>query len=399
MERRDFKNRVQDAQRDECARAASALTALFDDEASAVEFVDAHTHLADCQACAGIFQTWKRNRFLLRSVPMPLVPAVLFTRVLLAVRLLHFTKSAAGTSLPSRSLAGTLFHAEARDSSLLAQTVMLSGANPFAARRRSDQTSRLPEMAPLDSSVPLPPAEMQSAILSRTVFAPETFAIQPESGRHGWNLRPALVPALAAFLMFFTGQVRQPEVIESSPAAAVAVERETPSKFVAPLRARRAAAATSVVEGGQDATPNVSVLPALAVVPSEPLPGAATPAVALPTEAFLNATLPFVASHIPAASQPAAFLAPSISSLSEPLHTRGALPGTLVTRHATSAPASAVQPTEVGGDDNAGDPDEVISHVARLSDERPDDVRDVVDEFRAALLAANPEGEDNPAES
>lgn len=395
MERRDFNNQAFEAHRDECARAASALTALFDGQASAVEFVEAQHHLAECQACATLFQTWKRNRFLLRALPIPAVPAVLLTRVLMAVRLLPFSRG--GASLPALPK-GILAQAEARDAALLAHTVMVSGANPFAARRRSDQTSKLPEIAPLDANVPLPPNEMQFEILSRTVFAPEAAALQPEARRHSWNLRPALVPALAAFLMLFTGQVRQPELSKTAPLATVTTQREAPQKSAAPIPARREAAAVPVVFDEEAPQPQAAVLPAVAGVVAEPAVAPIAPAVA-PMEAFVAATLPFVTDHKPVIRQPESRPAPAISSVSEPLHTRGALPGTPVTRHSAPAPASPAQPHEAASDDHADDADEVISHVARLNDERPDDVRDVVDEFRAALLAANPEDEDNPTES
>ena len=197
--------------------------------------------------------------------------------------------------------------------------------------------------------------------------------------------------------MLFTGQVRQPELSKTAPLATVTTQREAPQKSVAPRRARLNTIVSPDVSDDEMMMPSAEVLPDEVVAESAIAP--TVPAVA-PTEAFLAATLPFVTDHKPVIRQPDSRPAPAISLVFEPLHTRGALLGTPVTRQSAPAPASPAQPTEAASDDHGDDADDVISHVARLNDERPDDVRDVVDEFHAALLAANPEGEeDNPTES
>ena len=76
-----------DSLRDECARTALALTALFDGEANVEEALLARTHRDECAQCDFLWQSWNHQNHSLRHISAPVPPALL-TRILTAIRLL-----------------------------------------------------------------------------------------------------------------------------------------------------------------------------------------------------------------------------------------------------------------------------------------------------------------------
>ncbi|MBV9469801.1 MAG: zf-HC2 domain-containing protein [Abitibacteriaceae bacterium] len=71
----------------ECERLATLLTAFFDGEATAEESRLARQHVVQCARCAISWESWKRTRYLLQTTPVPPVPVGLLVRILLACRL------------------------------------------------------------------------------------------------------------------------------------------------------------------------------------------------------------------------------------------------------------------------------------------------------------------------
>ncbi len=63
--------------RDECARTALALTALFDGEANVEEALLARTHRDECAQCDFLWQSWHHQNQSLRYLSAPVPPALL----------------------------------------------------------------------------------------------------------------------------------------------------------------------------------------------------------------------------------------------------------------------------------------------------------------------------------
>jgi hypothetical protein len=73
--------------KDGCESLAPFVMALFDGEASEEQAKRARAHLLMCQTCANRWLDWNRSRDLLRSVTVPAPPTTLMWRVLMACRL------------------------------------------------------------------------------------------------------------------------------------------------------------------------------------------------------------------------------------------------------------------------------------------------------------------------
>jgi hypothetical protein len=415
-------------QRDECVRAALALTALFDGEANAADAKLAREHLEACARCATLWQSWSRYRFLLRRLPVPAAPPALLTRILLAVRLMGVARPGvvAPLSLPHEAEPRGV---EAHDARLLSEVVWLSGANPFAPRRGTRKSAaRIEsprELPPLDPLAPQPPAGLRDEILRRTIGAQaveivETPPVGALKARRAWNFSTVLMPALAAWLIFLSNGW---QVFAPVPRAAQSESRtprvsQSPTKRPAKIAAPRLARALtprvmpSVVEAEamprESAAPDEAVLQILPVVEAEsegaPRPTATAPAAAPAPVAPVSVapapqpapkpTVPVALSvvrHRPAITAASVELRPRRAEWNAPQPAMPDTRGVAWAKIADDRVAAPPAPEVAAENANDGAAAEALEHVTRLSDDRPDDVRNVVDEFRTSLLAANAE--------
>lgn len=439
MTSRDF---YSDDMQDECARAALALTALFDAEASETETRLAESHLESCARCAWLLQSWTQSRYLLRRLPVPEVPPGLLMRVLLAMRLLSFSKrGAAGSALPATNFEPQTI--EARDARLLAETILLSGANPFAPRRpRKTKLCMEPrDLPPLDASLPQPPAELHALILNRTVGSTPSLAVMPVEEleitrkvlhKPFWlmpkSVSASLLPVAAAWLLLLARVPQWAETVNPTTAQAgvsALTSPERPATRVTPqpvshgaVREIKRELASSASEIGapeplaalnathfvsasqrRDNAPAMATsqseetstaLPLSGLQPpkSEPIPVASSPVKPQPQIAKAPHFTPAVSvTPIAWGSRSAVWNAPDVPTAeTRAAQWHGAA------RHAM--PPTALSEERDGADsasDDAPDAAEILDHVARLTDSRPDDVRDVMDDFRSSLMASTDE--------
>ena len=162
---------IQEDVRRECAQIALALTAFFDGEAGDVEALVARTHLEECARCIGLQSSWTQQRQMLRDITVPVPPGLLI-RLLTAIRLLSAFPQL-GARLGTEATRLEPKSAARRDMQLLSESLLVSGANPFAPRRqpsrRAPKIEAPRELPPLDPLTPLPPANLRDEILRRTV--------------------------------------------------------------------------------------------------------------------------------------------------------------------------------------------------------------------------------------
>ncbi len=76
----------------DCRTLAPFVMTLFDGEADELESRRARAHLLVCQSCAMRWLDWNRSRDLLQSAPVPAPPPQLLWRVLMACRLANASK-------------------------------------------------------------------------------------------------------------------------------------------------------------------------------------------------------------------------------------------------------------------------------------------------------------------
>ncbi len=468
-----------DGLRDECARLALALTALFDDEANVEESLLARTHLDECAQCDGVWQVWNQQNQMLRHLSAPAVPPGLLLRILTAIRLLSL--------LPQMRarVEAKISHFEppcgsVSDARLLPEVIFADGANPFAPRRHAPRLSpkiEAPrELPPLDPMAPLPPANLRDDILRRTIGEKSAEVGIPEKinvplvacGKSDIDFEPqgraqdstqrsirarrtlrfssTVVPALAAWLIFLSGPsalwapLLEPGApSRSEPKAALRNERRIVP--IAPKAAIKSAAlvddnrhSNSVITDGMgDGMSGESKTNSQRAIAPEKQAIIEEPVVLMVRNNKANPALPLAASIAPVSLLQPTRVAPpqtlhpqamsvtppsvpSIVMLPKVMPEVRRRPATttadmeLRMRHASwSAPTSdgpvlrsssvplpgnyvtAPQPVNVG--DNAeNDTDtetetETLEHVNRLNDARPEDVRNVLDDFRASLLA------------
>ena len=140
----------------DCERVAPLLTAWFDGEAGEAEIKIVEEHLHSCRSCAVTRQGWHHTRFLLRSTPLPAPPVGLLTRILQACRIASLSPS----SLPFST----------RRNSQNASQSTFTTLNLRSAAEAGPDVSHLPlgGFTWDDEWTPLPPSELQDAILRRT---------------------------------------------------------------------------------------------------------------------------------------------------------------------------------------------------------------------------------------
>lgn len=444
---------------DGCRRAMLALTALFDGEANEQETRLACAHLEACGQCEVLWQTWTHHRYLMRRLPAAPVPPGLLVRVMTAIRLLSLMPQA-GQRLNGVPQHYEPQATKAHDARLLSEVVWVTGTQPFAPRRnrnvRPIKIEAPRELPPLDPLAPMPPSYLHDEILRRTVGAvtsaaapaplvdelPYETVVPVTKRRHSRSRQfmPALTPMLAAWLVMLAGRAGMLPTLSAPPAKVPVAEsaaKPSAASFAkpAPTTVRNFAKAlakafvpavpnsasaetldrteesatrveTAVVDVTRPAPVVVYEVPTVTTVKAAPTLEVAVATASAPAvnPTVKKITLPVALTVVHRA--PAPRLRPATTAASMEIRMRHAewgAPSPVLSppRRLTSfsddrvaTPVASVPATEdVEGESTA----ETLEHVARLNDDRPDDVGTVLDDFRTAI-ASNPDEEmENPS--
>lgn len=409
-----------------CIQAQATLTAAFDGEADETALASARGHLKDCAHCVRHWDEWEKTRLLLRSIPAPAAPSSLLTQVLLACRL---TSPEEITKTESEVLRAAL--ADYLDSS----------SDAFEGATLEDAP-----LARFLQTVPTPP-ELQNQILQRTIAAPKPWWISllpaaqvaVNGWREGWSTPRPLrwsmslaVPALAAWLIF-AGQTEYsqvPPAIETAPPVAVtpkAPDKTKPaasvskaaapklsanSDWLQPLKGaiKRAANSLPVATPRKEKPENVVVAVA---APARPRVVAAhvTEPVSRPRIVEASLAKPPV-KKIARAIRRAAGLAKArvVPAVDIVEHSQGAVVAVAAAPSTNRPSLNRIRRTNDGIKHQISNPYTPPSRLAKLTeldfeeafiavtsvrDDRPEDVRRALDEFRAAVLSEHEESEDD----
>lgn len=236
---------------------APILTAWFDGEAGESEINAVKEHLAACRPCAAAWQGWQHTRFLLRSTPLPLPPVGLLTRILQACRI---------ASLRPARLPLTSRRARQIDNGTIPNSTIPAST---AVETTADVSHLALGGYKWDNAwTPLPPPDLQNAILRRTTRRtddststelPVMMEVPLVSGRHhgfssnfslsrrakwsSWTRHAAAiaVPAALIWVVLVPDVARAPHEIEStSSLASQSAAREFEQRIVSRAAAPRA---------------------------------------------------------------------------------------------------------------------------------------------------------------
>jgi hypothetical protein len=172
-------------QNDGCESLAPFVMALFDGEASEDQAKRARAHLLVCQTCAHRWLDWNRSRDLLRTVTVPAPPPTLLWRVLMACRLAGFARKTTSTPTsapaPRPSFGNSFGDSDAPDAlraQILARTTRAAASAETVSSSVVKSRSTFPGLAMPAFAVPA--LAMWLMVLQRdTLF--ETVASRPES--------------------------------------------------------------------------------------------------------------------------------------------------------------------------------------------------------------------------
>lgn len=182
---------------DDCMQVQSLITVAFDGEATGEALIQAQRHIAECRHCAELWAQWEYNRVLLRSVPVPAVPASLLTRILLACRLMPLQSADFSAPADQSARAKLVQYMEALEDETTAASlshIMTPVAVPHDLQRRILQATCNAPHSPRLSLVELLRRWMPTAPVSRHAMR--------------WGMGLA-VPAMAAWFIL-VGQVESP---------------------------------------------------------------------------------------------------------------------------------------------------------------------------------------------
>ncbi|MDQ3815053.1 MAG: zf-HC2 domain-containing protein [Armatimonadota bacterium] len=421
----------------ECLHLAPLLTALFDGEANSEEARSARAHLKTCNRCTHVWRSWTRTRSLMQSVPAPPVPLGLLTRILLACRL---------TALARKTTRSTAMDAwmqmpgvQAHDARILRDTLLDSQPSSLPLGVDGFFSTRI---------APAPPPHLKDEILRRTVGAQ---AARQDSVQHGDSIAPpsinssrlprhlrrlstaAAVPAMAAWLLLLTHQLSQYpaaepalELTEQTTSFASSIERPAaarrPSVAARPLvgRAKKTTVAPSMArlsakrdsestravihgraqaepKGRVNAKPNSSHLPgriphkarAMAATPVSDAHRTVRPPAARKEPTIKPRRIATTVQLMPAVARKLAMMwqSPADRHLERKVEWSSSHAWPLT---ASQEPSSEQEPSFEAAT-AAMDDEETLEQVRSISDSRPDDVRDVLDDYRASLLAEGTE--------
>ena len=366
-----------------CADYDALLTARFDGETSAEQAARADAHLVACARCESLWRAWSQSRSLLQKLPSPPAPPFLMARILTVCRI---------------------------------------------ASMRSEKV--MEESWTIDATMlpaPAPPSFLKDEILRRTVGAGDSISAAREAilvgqttsapslhtGFAFWeNTRRALaataLPAAALLVIVFSQ--RAPEPLSSptkqySRAAQTKVqstnqEQRVPQNVVAttPKTVVFAPRAANFVAPPKTEAPKLQVpvfAPAariifargkIAVAPlpkfepiSFPTPKSNQNSRRLAAKKAAESTAPRVST--PSLATPAIWRIAISETNAEPI--QSVLP--IVAK--VTIPPSQLRATLIAENSQSSDEDEVLDLVSRARDNRPDDVRETMDDFRALLAS------------
>lgn len=373
---------------------------LFDGEADELEAQRARAHLLVCQMCARRWLDWNRSRDLLRAVPVPAPPPTLLWRVLMACRLAAFARKrrfnlgdSLGLSAAQGKKTGSEFAPHDLSAQILSRTTRTQVPPSRESRRRAFPIFALPSLAvpalaiwlialqgttPWVASppeTPLPDAAPQLAAAPRRAktVAPSTAAPSTAAPRRAAISPPrklAVNPTVAALKPPAPRRLAIARA-QAAPTPIEAPKREVEMAPVAPQPIVRAA-------------PRV-VAVALSPTPASPRPAAAAtarPVAALrvaPPRARLLVLTPQLSSSPRLAALSTPQSAPQLRTARWKISARRlvaavelAAPGAIPSRVSTpTAPA----PT----------PPLLLAENFEADEESVEEMRSVVDDFRAAL--------------
>ncbi len=370
---------------DDCQTLAPFVMALFDGEADELQAQRARAHLLVCQMCARRWLDWNRSRDLLRAIPVPAPPPTLLWRVLMACRLAAFARKrrfnlsdSLGLAAPQGKKTGSEFAPRDLSAQILARTTRVEAVPSREPRRRVFPISALPSLA-------VPALAIWLIALQNNAL---WLAPSPETPL------PDAAPPIAA-------TPRRAASVSSSPATPRRRAVSLPQKFAlnppaALTPAPRRTAATSVQaapapmetpERETEAPPVAPRAVTVALAPTSPRPAAATPARSVPA---LQVTPP---QPRVLASTPQLLGSPRLTVLSTSKNT----PQLRTARWKTSAPrlVAAVEKAAPGALPSRVSPPTApapapapplrLAENFEADDEGVEEMRSVVDDFRAAL--------------
>jgi hypothetical protein len=381
-----------------CATVAPLLTALFDGEASASEQTMARAHLQACAHCTRAWSQWDGTRTFLSaaSQAMPSAPQSLSERIHAACR----------TAPP---VAGEEYARESSVAALALEETL------FEAARGCEPQPFAPALKPFFADI-APPADLERKILRATVGARRNqivpIASRFDSWREmvngwvsGWLAPPSLrwggalaAPALAALVFMLARAPQNPvEVMPTAHQAASSTldsrpqQPSTPPSVVAARPANgfslsqiafgaTSAATTFVPQAAGGATANAPRFETRQADWQNSTSGPDTTGQA--SSASNTRRVPRLwkvgAPRLTdEATSPRAVVATRAASGRSTL--RPALYAAVRPSHRATSPSGEARLIEA-------DFDETLDTVSRLRDDRPEDVRLVVDSYRAALI-------------
>lgn len=402
--------------KDGCESLAPFVMALFDGEANEEQAKRARAHLLVCQTCAQRWLDWNRSRDLLRSVAVPAPPPTLLWRVLMACRLAGFTRKTTTPDVvtaPKQESLGASGAPDALRAQILARTTRAAAAAETVSTVTKSRRQRSPYAMPMFA---VPALAMWLMVLQRDAIfhvpspEPEAYDAAPMAAPQraaSTPRRPQLLKKLPVIHALqkhpVAHQVEAPdsdEVDEREPEVREAHYEREAHRDAAPARIARVEPERSTQWHQDEPAPRAERSPLIQLVSSEVAPSSRrTSPVELSVErpsaeprkrvvvrpaslSDKDGLVRLRTAHWQLATPKLARLVDSNSNQAQAL--KVSLPPTrsVISSARPTSPASATRPT---------------SETTDGTDENVDEVRSVVDDFRAALtpeVGVEPDFED-----
>jgi hypothetical protein len=399
-----------------CLDYSALLTACFDGEADAAQAAQARAHLETCALCGQLWQAWTRQRALLRSLPRESAPSFLPAQIRAICRLSALLP--AGTPVAAQKDEGLILNAALlpapappaflKDEILRCTTgaaieALLQGAELHAPSPHTGlafwETTRRALAA-----VALPAAALCVILLSQRAPdsvetpMPEYSAPAPSQNRaaRAESVTPKAATPPKTATMAALARVAPPVALPSPAASSpVSVVVPAPARVPAPIRVPARSTVAHSATAPERAISHFAAVsfepphPARDVVAAAPRPTARVRAVVQHTAKRSSPRAPAL-STLPRVTL-ASWRPANLSRTSAPVLERANYVGErppVVTHPLVSQPIRVA--TSLPDDAEATDDDsDVLTLVSRARDNRPDDVREAVDDFRALLASAS----------
>ncbi len=368
-----------------CVGYDALLTTHFDGQASADEAARADAHLATCAQCESLWHSWSQSRLLLQRLPSPNAPPFLLARILTICRLASLRSEKAmeegwiidATMLPApappsflkeeilrRTVGANDSISAAREAILDGQTMgapsLHTGFAFWENARRALAATALPAAALLVIVFSQRPPEPLSSPAKQYSRTPQT-TIQSANEDDG-----APKSAIAA----------PPKTVAFTPRAARFV---VPPKLGAPVFAL--AARPAFARGKIAFEPLPKFEPISFPAPRPPKSSQQSPKKTVMSTAPHKSTAPR-SSTLPSVTP--ALWHPMISEIRmQPI--KSVSPAAFK----VTIPISPLLATLVVENSETSDENDVLDLVSRARDNRPDDVREAMDDFRALLASSS----------